>query len=588
MTEQDKKQEKLNYSDKEKINTVLCYKCKRNNAVVCTREKSCKDCFLHLVEYTFKNTLREKCLFKNKGRNDFQVEQEIAPESDNYKRDDISSTQFRDHVQVNADKIEYNYKKLNEEKCLNKTCEKEKKKVHNLSTQKKKKKKTAIAFSGEICSSFLLFSFVKYLENIKNRKNDFILMNEHCIFSEIIFVDIFNDENYIFHLIMTIENILHTLEKNKDIKGNKSKESNLKNYENGNSFSSTNNDKKILFIDGIFRKKISKIHFVVLKSNYFIKEKCKMEFTIYYDLVKNEKKNYYLNYINDIIIYSNILKYCINENIKCVLFGNNANNISNKSFLYTIFGNGINLPICTAYIDNRYKDIHFIKPLKDLLNKEIYIYCFYKNITYLHNTTFCENVLYRIINDMLSALDAMNNTTSIINKTTNNLINLMSCCNSRDQRIYDAMCHCVCKSSERKRGDSNTATGDVNSTAKDNDNGTDNGIAKGGANVTGNGTTKGDNVRSDEKIFYSKDVEEESSTIINYKYMKDFNNISACFICFGNKETVEETNFIKKLDKVQLSNIKKMKYSNFICSTCLCIFSSNNSFVNLFNVFFNI
>ncbi|CRH01516.1 conserved Plasmodium protein, unknown function [Plasmodium relictum] len=497
--------EDLSDVNKIKINSSLCYKCKKNNAVVHTREKSCKDCFIKLVEYTFKNTLREKCLFKSKTNNNFFYGNKILQKDIEGKK--------KDRIMINTI-----------ENCSEKENEKDLYEKKDIISVNKQKKNTALAFSGEICSCFLLFLLVKYLKNFKNRKSDLFLMNEHSIFSEIIFVDIYEDKKYIYDLIYTIEKIFEMLEENdlkSDTNKNEKKE-NFINYEKEKNIF-LNND-NLLFNNGVFKKKINKVYFIVLKSNYFINDNYKDQFTMNYDKIKKEK-NYYLNYINEIIIYNNIIKYCLNQNIKYVLFGNNANNISNKSLLYTILGNGINLPLCTSYIDNRYSDINFIKPLKDLLNKEIYVYCFYKNIHYLNNRTFEGNLLYKYINDMFSNLNFNNNTTLITNNTVNNLINLLNYFNN----------------------DKNNNANILN-------------------------------------IKYSNDFEEFSGDI--NKTLENY-NFTCCYICLGKKETLEEKNFIKKMDKIQLTNIKKMKHTNLICSTCLSIFSSNFNYVNLYNTIFH-
>ncbi|GAW82676.1 hypothetical protein, conserved [Plasmodium gonderi] len=565
-------------------NYPLCYKCKKNNAIVWTREKSCKECFLQLVEYTFKNTLREKCLFKNKGNHNYQVVQQY--EKENEKRKDIQEKKcFKmlvedEHVH---NITRNNFKHVNTGKYV-KESEKNGKIMMNTLYVQQEKKRTAIAFSGDICSSFLLFSFVKYLKNVKNRKNDFYLTNEYCIFSDIIFVDIFEDENYIFKLIKSIQEIFRILEENDDLKGrikknemneemiNTEKETltiqgNEKIHDDINDESNPSIDNnKILFINGVFKKKVNKVHFTVLKSNYFVNECYKNEFLVYYDLIKKEK-NYYLNYMNELIIYNNILKYGIDENINYVFWGNNANNISNKSFLYTIFGNGINLPICTAYIDNRYKNINFIKPLKDLLNKEIYIYCYYKNITYLHNTLFDNNIVYRTINEMLSTLDSKNNTTSIINNTIGNLVNLMNVPN-----VINEMNH----SNRRKHSHECMEMSEGKNVKNHNY-----------SDINMHDAVKTGNIGIIPKISHSYNgFEKDYKMNCMKECVNNYKICSACYICSGNKETKEEKTFIKKLNKIQLSNLEKMKYTNLICSTCLSIFSSSENCVNLFNVFF--
>ncbi|GAB68176.1 hypothetical protein PCYB_127410 [Plasmodium cynomolgi strain B] len=592
-----------------KANCVLCYKCKKNNAVVCTREKSCKDCFLQLVEYTFKNTLREKCLFKNKGGYNFQLPGQLVQKND--KREDMQEKKCnKPVVQGEYAPCEHGHfagrsscKELNEGMYSDGT-EKKGKNVTTLGTQPQKKK-TAIAFSGEICSSFLLFLFVKYLKNVKNRKNDLLLTNEYCVFSEIIFVDIFQDENYILSLIGAIEEMFRGFEESGDSKGgnndeaeeaaeeaveaageavdksayheayhrdNQSEEHEEKNQhsrKHGESSPLESSD-KILFVNGVF-KKINKVVFTVLKSNYFVSEHYKSEFLVHYDLVKKEK-SYYLNYINELIIYNAILKYSIDENINYVLFGNNANNISNKSFLYTIFGNGINLPICTAYIDNRYKNVNFIKPLRDLLSKEIYIYCYYKNIAYLRNTSFDGNIVYRTINEMLSSLDSKNNTTSIINNTTGNLVNKVNFMNVGNEASIESVAKManLTSATQHPRGGKNQEDyilTDVN-------------------------TQDGEKIRDveviPEKLHSYSYIERDHAANYIEKCANTYKSFLVCYICSGNKETEEEKKFIKKMNKIQLTNLEKMKHTSLICSTCLSIFSSSDNFVNLFNVFFNI
>ncbi|SBT77963.1 cytoplasmic tRNA 2-thiolation protein 2, putative [Plasmodium ovale] len=560
MTNRDTLQEGVSGSDKTKGNSSLCYKCKKNNAIVCTREKSCKGCFLLLVEYTFKNTLREKCLFKSKIRKNVKAKPQIAlkeakrDEGEDHKGLDAGSERVSDkHRVIDYEVVNSFKKKSNEEINLNRT-------------EQNEKQKTAIAFSGEICSTFLLFLFVKYLKNVKNRKNNFILTNEHCIFSEIIFVDIYQQENYIFNMIRTIENIFRAVEEN----------INREDVEKAGKVDHADEEKMVVlesnnrpywehsvnFTNGVFQKKINKVLFTVLRINYFTKEDYKEKFLANYDIIKKEK-SYYLNYINELIIYNNILKYCVNENIKYVLFGNNANNISNKSFLYTIFGNGINLPLCTAYIDNRHEDINFIKPLKDLLNKEIYIYCYYKNITYLHNTTFDGNILYGAVNDILSNLDHKNNTTSIINNTTSCLINLMNYVKKEKGRNEEEEINVY--ENVEKRNDNR-----IHNMVHDQD------------------ISKNCDPQLVEKKYYSNSVAEEfqRNRIRIHELVTNGRKSSSCFICLGNKEIPEEKDFIKRMDKVQLTNLKKMKCTNSICSACLSIFSSNANFANLFNVFF--
>ncbi|SCP05871.1 cytoplasmic tRNA 2-thiolation protein 2, putative [Plasmodium ovale] len=567
MINRDKLQEGVSDSDKTKANSSLCYKCKKNNAIVYTREKSCKGCFLLLVEYTFKNTLREKCLFKSKIRKNVKAKPQIAEkeakrnEGENYNGLDAVSEQVSDKHRVIDYEVVNSFKKKSNEEINLKRTEQNEKQVDPMGLQEE-----AIAFSGEICSTFLLFLFVKYLKNVKNRKNNFILTNEHCIFSEIIFVDIYQQENYIFNMISTIENIFRAVEENisrEDVgkagKVDHTDEEKMLVLESKNRPYWEHN---VNFTNGVFQKKINKVLFTVLRINYFTKEDYKEKFLANYDVIKKEK-SYYLNYINELIIYNNILKYCVNENIKYVLFGNNANNISNKSFLYTIFGNGINLPLCTAYIDNRYEDIKFIKPMKDLLNKEIYIYCYYKNITYLHNTTFDGNLLYGAINNILSNLDHKNNTTSIINNTTSSLINLMNYVKKEKGRNEEDQINAY--ENVEKRIDNR-----IHNMVNDQD------------------ISKNYNSHVVEKKYYSNYVAEEfqRNRIRIHELVTNGRKCSSCFVCLGNKEIPEEKDFIKRMDKVQLTNVKKMKCTNSICSACLSIFSSNANFANLFNVFF--
>ncbi|KJP87715.1 hypothetical protein AK88_02610 [Plasmodium fragile] len=568
-----------------KENCVLCYKCKKNNAVVCTREKSCRDCFLQLVEYTFKNTLREKCLFKNKGGHNFELARHLVQKND--KREDMQEEKCNKPV------AQGEYAPCENAHIAGRSCcnglnngmysdgtGRKGKNVTTLSKQSEKKK-TAIAFSGEICSSFVLFLFVQYLKNVKNKNNDLLLTNEYCVFSEIIFVDIFQDENYILSLIGAIEEIFRRFDESGDSKvGNNdeavdesAKHADSKSEEHGeetqhsykhDESSPPEGYNKIVFLNGVFKKKINKVHFTVLKSNYFVNEHFKREFLVQYDLVKKEK-SYYLNYINELIIYNAILKYSIDENINYVLFGNNANNISNKSFLYTILGNGLNLPICTAYIDNRYKNINFIKPLRDLLNKEIYIYCYYKNIAYLRNTSFDGNIVYKTINEMLSSLDSKNNTSSIINNTTGNLVNIANWMNVGNQANMAALTSATQYTLGERNQEDDCILTNVN---------------------TQDGGKKGDLKVIPEKLHRDRDIETDLAANYMNKCGNMYKSFFACCICSGNKETQEEKMFIRKMNKIQLTNMEKMKHTSLICSTCLSIFSSSDNCVNLFNVFF--
>ncbi|SCM06830.1 cytoplasmic tRNA 2-thiolation protein 2, putative [Plasmodium chabaudi chabaudi] len=503
-------EDKSNDNNEEKIDLPICYKCKKKNASVSTREKSCKDCFLLLVEYTFKNTLREKCLFKSK------------PGFCNYKE------------KGKTDQM---------------------KKNDNTFENHKNKKKTTVAFSGEICSSILLYLFIKYLQSAKNKKNDMLLMNEHAIFNEVIFVDIFDDETYILKLIKIIEEIFELVGKSNDKKIVEKEEG--ENNTQKDDISPVGHKDQITFNKGVFKKKINKIYFTVLKSNYFIKEEHQDKFLQSYDVVKKEK-SYYLNYINELIIYNNILKYCKDEQINYVLWGNNANNISNKSFLYTIIGNGINIPLCTSYIDNRYEPIKFIKPLKDLLDKEIYIYAFYKDIKYGYNKIFDGNILYSAINNLLSNLDSKNNTTSIVNNTCNHLVNLMEY-TRKDQKIISHSCESKYDKIE-KRDDKNI---NWNSNGKENN------------------TNENENEKKQKNNLNC--VETKSSNNNIYENLNNYNKNFLCYICSGNKETPEEKNFINKMNKIQTKYIIRMKYTDNICSTCLSIFSSNENFFNLFD-----
>ncbi|WBY59740.1 cytoplasmic tRNA 2-thiolation protein 2 [Plasmodium yoelii yoelii] len=537
----------------EKVNLSVCYKCKKKNASVSTREKSCKDCFLLLVEYTFKNTLREKCLFKSKPG--FCNQKEKGKNEQMKKNNNTNSSSNNNEKKKYEDKTEIMKNKdideISPQKNVSDMLNEAKKYSKNDNTfeSQKNKKKTTIAFSGEICSSILLYLFIKYLQSAKNKKNDVLLMNEHAIFSEIIFVDIFDDEKYILKLIKIIEEIFELAGKNNE--KNSVEKDEGENTSQKDDISPIEHKDQITFNKGVFKKKINKIYFTVLKSNYFIKEKYQGKFLQSYDIVKTEK-NYYLNYINEIIIYNNILKYCKDEKINYVLWGNNANNISNKSFLYTIIGNGINIPLCTSYIDNRYEPIIFIKPLKDLLDKEIYIYSFYKDIKYAYNKIFDGNILYSTINNLLSNLDSKNNTTSIINNTCNNLVNLMDYTRKKYHNIshyhkndYDKI---------EKRDDKN-----INWDSNDVENNTN------------------------EKENTLNCVETKSSNNNIYENLNNYNKNSLCYICSGNKETSEEKNFINKMNKIQTKYIIKMKCTDNICSTCLSIFSSNESFFNLFD-----
>ncbi|CAD2099804.1 cytoplasmic tRNA 2-thiolation protein 2, putative [Plasmodium vinckei brucechwatti] len=542
-------EDKSNDINDEKINLPICYKCKKKNASVSTREKSCKDCFLLLVEYTFKNTLREKCLFKSKPgfcnyKEKGKTEQMKKNDNTNSNINNNEKNKYEDKIPIMKNKhIDENFQKTNGPNQYSKN--------DNTLESHKNKKKTTIAFSGEICSSILLYLFIKYLQSAKNKKNDMVLMNEHAIFSEVIFVDIFDDETYILKLIKIIEEIFKLLGKNNDKKNVEIEEG--ENSTQREDISSITHKDKITFNKGVFKKKINKIYFTVLKSNYFIKEEHQGKFLQSYDIVKKEK-NYYLNYINELIIYNNILKYCKDEQINYVLWGNNANNISNKSFLYTIIGNGINIPLCTSYIDNRYEPIKFIKPLKDLLDKEIYIYAFYKDIKYAYNKIFDGNILYSAINNLLSNLDSKNNTTSIVNNTCNHLVNLMDY-TRKDQKIVSHSCESNYDKIE-KRDDKSI-------------------------NWDNNGASNDTNENEKESSLNCDETKSSNNNI--YEHLNNYNKNSLCYICSGNKETPEEKNFINKMNKIQTKYIIRMKYTDNICSTCLNIFSSNESFFNLFD-----
>ncbi|ETW39861.1 hypothetical protein PFNF135_05888 [Plasmodium falciparum NF135/5.C10] len=542
------------YRDMEKIKiTPQCYKCKKNYAVVFTREKSCKECFLQLVEYNFKNTLREKCLFKSKTKfnqsnkrhviqNNVKQNEElntqnekrfINEQGDNKNKIPVVINNNSDIVSSHLDTLGKN--SADSKKCIPNNMEKNsvgEKIFNDFNICKEKKKRTSIAFSGGIYSSFLLYAFVKYLKNVKNRQSDLYISNEHAIFNEIIFVDIYDDINYIYKLINIITNIFNML----DVEQNKSNINiNKIDIKNENENRIIKPKEKIFFVNGVYKKQINKIHFVVIKNNYFINDIYKDAFILNYHNIKTKQNNYYMQYINELIIYNNIFTYCHNENIHYVIIGDNANNIANKTFLYTIYGYGINIPTHTSYIDSRHNDILFIRPLKDLLSKEIYIYSYYKNIEYLNKNISNNNILYKTVNDMLLNLDNNNyNVTSIINNTTNNLINIMHIFNTCQYNINNT---------NNKKQDYNQVT---------------------------------QLLSSDE---YSNKNYNNSNTSCNITK-------NMCLICYGNKENMEQKKLIIKLNKVQLDNIKSMKCKDFICSTCLCIFSSNNHFVKLYNCFF--
>ncbi|SOV83227.1 conserved Plasmodium protein, unknown function [Plasmodium sp. gorilla clade G3] len=542
------------YQDMEKIKiTSLCYKCKKNYAVVFTREKSCKECFLQLVEYNFKNTLREKCLFKSKTKfnqlnkrgviqNNLKKKEELNTQIEKrFINEDGDNKNKKPHVINNDSDIICshldNLRKKSEDskKIISNSMEENsvsEKIFNDFNICNEKKKRTSVAFSGGIYSSFLLYAFVKYLKNVKNRQNDSFISNEHAIFNEIIFVDVYNDMNYIYKLINIITNIFNML----DVEHNKSNininKINIKN-ENENTIIIPN--EKICFVNGVYKKQINKIYFVVIKNNYFINDIYKDSFILNYHNIKTKQNNYYMQYINELIVYNNIFTYCHNENIHYVLTGNNANNIANKTFLYTIYGYGINIPIHTSYIDNRHDNVLFIRPLKDLLSKEIYIYSYYKNIEYLNYNISNNNILYKTVNDMLLNLDNNNyNVTSIINNTTNNLINIMHIFNTSQYNLNNT---------NNKKQEYNEVTQLLSSHE------------------------------------YSKNNYNNSNTSCNITQ-------NICLICYGNKENMEQKKLIIKLNKIQLDNIKSMKCKDFICSTCLCIFSSNNNFVKLYNCFF--
>ncbi|KYN96002.1 hypothetical protein PGSY75_1441000 [Plasmodium gaboni] len=542
------------YEDTEKIkNTPLCYKCKKNNAVVYTREKSCKHCFLQLVEYNFKNTLREKCLFKSKTKFN-QLNKRDIIQNDLKKKEKLNTqieksflNEQRDNKNKKPDVINNNLdivyshvdnprkNSADSQKIMGNNIEKNsvgKKIFNNINMCNEKKKRTCVAFSGGIYSSFLLYAFLKYLKNVKNRQSDLYISNEHAIFNEIIFVDMYDDINYIYKLMNIITNIFNML----DVEQNKSNinmnKIDIKN-ENENTIIMPN--EKICFVNGIYKKQINKIHFVVIKNNYFINDLYKNSFILNYHNIKTKQNNYYMQYINELIIYNNIFTYCNNENIHYVLIGNNANNIANKTFLYTIYGYGISIPTLTSYIDKRHDNILFIRPLKDLLSKEIYIYSYYKNIEYINNNISNNNILYKTVNDMLLNLDNNNyNVTSIINNTTNNLINMMHIFNTCQYNINNT---------NNKKKEYNEVTQLLSSNEYSNHN----------------------FINSNKSCNITQNI---------------------CLICYGNKENMEQKKLIIKLNKIQLDNIKNMKCKDFICSTCLCIFSSNNNFVKLYDCFF--
>ncbi|ETW29124.1 hypothetical protein PFFCH_03464 [Plasmodium falciparum FCH/4] len=279
------------YRDMEKIKiTPQCYKCKKNYAVVFTREKSCKECFLQLVEYNFKNTLREKCLFKSKTKfnqsnkrhviqNNVKQNEElntqnekrfINEQGDNKNKIPVVINNNSDIVSSHLDTLGKN--SADSKKCIPNNMEKNsvgEKIFNDFNICKEKKKRTSIAFSGGIYSSFLLYAFVKYLKNVKNRQSDLYISNEHAIFNEIIFVDIYDDINYIYKLINIITNIFNML----DVEQNKSNINiNKIDIKNENENRIIKPKEKICFVNGVYKKQINKIHFVVIKNNYFIND----------------------------------------------------------------------------------------------------------------------------------------------------------------------------------------------------------------------------------------------------------------------------------------------------------------------------
>ncbi|VWU52821.1 cytoplasmic tRNA 2-thiolation protein 2, putative [Hepatocystis sp. ex Piliocolobus tephrosceles] len=525
----------LNDRIESSMNIPMCYKCKRCNAIININGKLCRCCFFSHVEYKFKSTLREKCLFKHKiSSNLCDVQDSEGIKGGGGDKDNKNNViEKREEIENKSDYIE-KLKKREEKK------------------KTKQKKKTGIAFSGETCSCFLLHCFVKYLKNSNMKNDNLFLSNEHAIFSDIIFVDINEDKNYISNLISLVWDIFRSIEEKADGVCLKIDEDNINkekveekleekldyNFSDGNTAYplSINNKDDIIFCNGVYKKKINKINLVVLKSNYFIKESNKKEFLVIYDLIKKKKheKNDCLNFINELIIYNNILKYSINENIEYILLGNNANNICNKAFLYTIMGNGINIPLCTAYIDNRYTSVKMIKPLKELFVKEIYLYCFYKNISYLKNTMnnyVSSSRLYTTLYNVLSELNSNNNTTSIINSANNNLID------------YDIL---------------------ININKNKNGNGNSNGITNGTTNGTTNGSTNTDHIQS----------------------KNSYSNYLLCHLCHGHKEALIEEEMLKRMNMTQIRNIKNIKSTVSTCATCLSTFSYNDDLVKFVNLFF--
>lgn len=491
--------------------TPRCYKCKRNLVVIKSREKACKNCFIQFVEYTFKNTLREKCLFKYKTGN-FLSTSKTVKESSN-------ALNNNDEIQVN-----------------NKN-EKEK---------ERKEQNTAIALSGEICSMFLLYLFVKYLKNYK-RQDSCVLRNEHAVFSTILFVDLYDDDHRISELIERVKKIFDLLE-SKQATNTISIDAD-KNNKIVHSSNNTIEQNKHDFINGVYECKVKEVNLVILKSNYFIKEEAKEQFKMYYDIIKNENDCPYLKYVNELLVYNNILRYCISKNINYVLWGNNANNLSNKTFRYTVLGAGINIPSATGYIEKVCTEITFIKPLKDLLDKEVYVYAFYNSLPYLKERSYPSS-LFHSIHGMISNLDEHNNTTSIINSTVNNLLSICSI--------------------QPKKG------------------------------ICGNGNSEMITIKNENESF---DELNRNEYFIRRKFFDNctellpnsdrnmlhdctdnyYFNCNLCYICLGNKETEDEKTFIKKKTVYEKENLKKMKKTNMICSTCLSIFASNINFLHLYN-----
>lgn len=505
------------------LNTY-CYKCKQEKAVINAREKACKNCFLSVVDYIFKNTLREKCLFKNKIQNSFCGKEFVPLINENTK-----------------EKKQENLKEITQENL--KGCPKERT-SSNKSENVSKGKYTAVAFSGGICSCFLLFHFIKYLKNYKNQKeSSYYLKNEHAIFSTVLYVNVDGNEEYVHNLENVITNIW---EMTKDEKiGCSNKHINEETSEVRDQNESNVNEK-----GGVWKKRIGMIDFVVLKGNYFIKENYKTEFQATYQILRKEKNSYYLDYIKEIIIFNNILKYCVNENINYVLFGNSANNISEKTFVHTVLGNGINIPLNVSYIDSRFSfnNIQLLKPLKDMLNKEIHVYCFFKNIKYLKEGKIV-NILRKSVEEIISNLHEKNNAISVINNTTNNLLEWNICFNTF-------------KREHKKQNRNNGLYDEI---------------------ITNEQKEPVLNLRFLKTKHFSNFTDANLTTLLKETENRDF---EFCYICLGNKETEEEKRFIKKMDKVQKENLSKMKFTHLVCSTCCSIFSSSFSFAEIYDLLF--